>query len=125
MHCTYCGMPKGTSRDKAMSNSAKIKPVALAVIELRFSEGTRQTGRWAGSQTGRQLVSQAVSQSAENSIAKVFFKFCSNLFEAFRVVLKALLGIILNHYCQSVRMVLQSWFLGDMFSQKNPNLHDP
>jgi len=35
MHCKYCGMPKGTSQAKAMLNSEKIKPVALAVIELR------------------------------------------------------------------------------------------
>jgi len=26
MHCTYCGMPKDTSRAKATSNSEKIKP---------------------------------------------------------------------------------------------------
>jgi len=32
-------MPKGTSRAEATSNSEKIKPVALAVIELRWSEG--------------------------------------------------------------------------------------
>ena len=38
----YCGMPKGTSQDEAMSNSEKIKPIALAVIELRLSEGIRQ-----------------------------------------------------------------------------------
>ena len=40
MHCMYCGMPKGTCRAEAMSNSEKIKPVALAVIELRLSEGS-------------------------------------------------------------------------------------
>ena len=45
-------MPKGTSRAEAMSNSEKIKPVALAVIELHLSEG----------------ISQSVSQSVENSI---------------------------------------------------------
>ena len=39
-----CDMPKGTSRDKATSNSEKIKPVALAVIELCLSEGSRQLG---------------------------------------------------------------------------------
>jgi len=39
MHCTYCGMPKGTSRVEAMLNSEKIKPIALAVITLRWSEG--------------------------------------------------------------------------------------
>jgi len=48
-------MPKSTSRAKAMSNSKKIKLVALAVIELRWFEGTGQAGR------------QAVSQS-ENSV---------------------------------------------------------
>ena len=42
--CTYCGMPKGMSLDEAMSNSEKIKPVALAVIELRLPEGIRQAG---------------------------------------------------------------------------------
>jgi len=44
MHCTYCGVPKGTSRAEATSNSEKINPVALAVIELRLSEGIRQAG---------------------------------------------------------------------------------
>jgi len=35
-------MPKGTSRAEAMSNSEKIKLVALAIMELRWSEGIRQ-----------------------------------------------------------------------------------
>jgi len=37
-------MPKGTSRAEfeATSNSEKIKPIALAVIELRWYEGIRQ-----------------------------------------------------------------------------------
>ena len=48
-------MPKGTSRDEATSNSEKIKPVTLTVIELCLSEGIRQ----------------AVSQSVENS-KKIF-----------------------------------------------------
>ena len=43
---------KGTCRVEATSNSEKIKPVALAVIELRLSEG----------------ISQSVTQSAENSV---------------------------------------------------------
>jgi len=30
---------KGTSQVEAMSNSEKIKPVALAIIKLRWSEG--------------------------------------------------------------------------------------
>jgi len=42
MHCMYNGMAKGTSRAKATSNSEKIKPVALAIVELHESEGIRQ-----------------------------------------------------------------------------------
>ena len=38
----YCGMPKGTCRAEATSNSERIKPVALAVIELHLSEGISQ-----------------------------------------------------------------------------------
>ena len=49
-------MPKGTSLAEVTSNSENIKPVALAVIELRLSEGISQ------------LLSQSVTQSVENSI---------------------------------------------------------
>jgi len=45
-------MLKGTSQAEATPNSEKIKPVALAVIKLCWSEGIRQL----------------VSQSVENSI---------------------------------------------------------
>jgi len=40
----YSGMAKGTSRAEATLNSEKIKPVgvALAIVELRKSEGIRQ-----------------------------------------------------------------------------------
>ena len=48
----YCSMPKGTCRSEVMSNSEKINPIALAVIELRLFEG----------------ISQLLSQSVENSI---------------------------------------------------------
>jgi len=65
MHCMYSGMAKGTSQAEAMSNSEKIKPVALAIVELRESEGRQ--GRQAG-RAGRQSVSQSFSQSVENSI---------------------------------------------------------
>jgi len=37
----YFGVPKGTSKDKATSNNKKIKPIALAVIELCLSEDIR------------------------------------------------------------------------------------
>ena len=60
MHHTYCGMPKGTCRDEATLNSEKIKPIALAVIELRLPEGT-----------GRQLVSR--------KFHRIFFNFCNYL----------------------------------------------
>jgi len=33
-----CGMPKGNPQAEATLNSEKIKPVALAIIELRLSE---------------------------------------------------------------------------------------
>ena len=52
----YCGMPKGTCRAKAMSNSEKIKLIALAVIELRLSEG----------------ISQSVTQSVSQSVTRKF-----------------------------------------------------
>jgi len=45
-------MAKGTSRAEVTLNSEKIKPIALAIVELRESEGIRQL----------------VSQSVENSI---------------------------------------------------------
>ena len=50
-------MPKGTSQGKAMLNSEKSKPVALAVIMLHLSES----------------ISQLLSQSVENSV-KFFLK---------------------------------------------------
>jgi len=37
-------MAKTTSRAEATLNSEEIKPVALAVIELHWSEGIRQAG---------------------------------------------------------------------------------
>jgi len=52
MHCMYSGMAKGTSWAEATLNSEKIKPVALAIVELHESEGIRQL----------------VSQSVENSV---------------------------------------------------------
>jgi len=38
----HSGMVKGTSWAEATSNSEKIKPVALAIVKLRKSEGIRQ-----------------------------------------------------------------------------------
>jgi len=35
----YSGIAKGTSRAEAMLNTEKVKPVALAIVELHESEG--------------------------------------------------------------------------------------
>jgi len=48
------GVPKGTSRNEATSNNEKIKPVALAVIELCCLKAS-----------GRQLVSRSVENSVK------------------------------------------------------------
>jgi len=44
--CEYwscCGWQKGTSLDEATVNSEEIKPVAIAIIELRLSKGISQS----------------------------------------------------------------------------------
>jgi len=38
----YSGMAKSISRAEATSNSEKMRPVALAIVELCESEGIRQ-----------------------------------------------------------------------------------
>ena len=79
-------MPKGTCQAGATSNNEKIKPIALAVIELCLSEGIRQLLTYSVSRKFRRI--------------KKFFKFRSNLLKAFRVNLKACLGLVLPHqYC--------------------------
>ena len=60
MHRMYCSVPKGTCLAEVMSNSEKIKPIALAVIKLHLSEGA--------SQPVSQSASQSDSQSLEYSI---------------------------------------------------------
>jgi len=67
-------MAKGISRAETTSNSEKIKPVALAIVESRESESIRQ----------------AVSQQKiplNNFLKKK--KFCSNFLKACRIDLKA------------------------------------
>ena len=81
-------MPKGTCRAEVMSNSEKVKSVALAVIELRLSE--------------------AISQSVTYSISRKFCRLIKkkihiNLLKVFWVDLKACLGLVLpNQYCLTV-----------------------
>ena len=95
-------MPKGTCWAEAMSNSEKKnKPVALAVIELRLSEGISQSITQSVSYSVSQLLSQSVTRKV---LFDNFFKFRSNLLKAFRVGLKACLGLVLpNQYCLIVR----------------------
>jgi len=70
-------MPKGTSWVETMSNSEKIKPVALAIIKLCLTEG--------------------ISQSVRRKFCYIiFFKIP---WKAFQVDLKACLGLVLpNQY---------------------------
>jgi len=49
----YSDMAKGTSRAEVMLNSEKIKPIALAIVELRESEGIRQLVSWSVSRKFR------------------------------------------------------------------------
>ena len=62
MHCMYCGMPKGTSRDETALNSEKImsyeKIIFLVIIELRLSED----------------ISYSVSQSVSRKFHIIFFE---------------------------------------------------
>ena len=66
-------MPKGTSQAEVKLNSEKIKPVALAVIELRLLEG----------------VSQLVRQSVSRKFFIIYIFL--NSVKGFRVNLKACL----------------------------------
>ena len=64
------------------------------------------------------LVSQSVSQSVSQQK--------NLLMQRFRVDLKTLLGLAMpNQYSQTVRKQILSWFWGDNFGPKSPNLHDP
>ena len=82
-------MPKGMCPPKAMSNSEKIKPLALAT---RYHMSV-----------------------IKNSVKK-FFKFHSNLLKAFRVDLKACLGLVLpNQYCLIIIRENCGWFFGGVF----------
>jgi len=70
----------------------KIKPIALAIIELRLFEGIRQLD------TVLYLVSQ--QKISLNNFVK---KFRSNFLKAFQVDLKACLGLVLpKQYCPIV-----------------------
>jgi len=56
------------SWDEATLNSAEIKPVALAIIELHFSERiSRSVGQSVSQSAGRQVGGQAGGQPANHS----------------------------------------------------------
>ena len=56
MHLSCCGWQKGTPQYKVTLITEEIKPVIIAIIELRLSEGISKS------------VSQSISQSVENSV---------------------------------------------------------
>jgi len=45
IHRLYSGVANGNSRAEVTLNSEKIKPVALAIVKLRESEGIRQADK--------------------------------------------------------------------------------
>ena len=84
-------MAKGTSRDDVMLNSEEIKPIALAVIELRLSEDISQIII----QIASQIVSQLVEKFDKYEILK---KIHNNLMQRFGVDLKTFVGLDMpNH----------------------------
>ena len=84
----------------------KIKPVALADIELRLSEGISQLPTYSVSRKFRRIKK---------------LKFRSNLLKAFQVDLKVCLGLVLPHqYCPIVVRENRGWFLGDVISWATP-----
>ena len=64
------------SRDKVTLNSEEIKPVAIAIIDLRLSEGIIQS-------VSQSLISlsvdQSVSKNSVNKKKKFFLNFLSTL----------------------------------------------
>ena len=96
---------KGTSWDEATSSNAKIKPVALAVIELRLSEGI---SKW---------VREWVSQSVENSPNWIFFQNSVATFWNG-------IGMIWRHLMSNLYYTkyILSWFWDDILGQEIPNL---
>jgi len=63
----YSSMAKGTSQAEVMSNSEKIKSVALAIVELCESEGIRQAGRQADRQAGGRAGGRAGGQAGRQA----------------------------------------------------------
>ena len=68
----YCGMLKGTCRAEAMSNSEKIKPVALAVIELNcLKASVSQSVTCLLTQSVSYLLTQSVSYLLTYSVSQL------------------------------------------------------
>ena len=77
----YCSWLKGTSPDRVTMNSEEIKSVALAIIELRLSEGISLSVNQTGSQPVSQSFSQSVKILRENSVQYNFLKISYQLSE--------------------------------------------
>ena len=95
-------MPKDTSQTEAMSNNKRIRPIALATIQLCLSEG----------------ISQLLSQSVSRKFCLIILfnnlkEICSNLLRAFWVDVKACLSLVLHQYFFWGK---RGWFLSDVFS---------
>ena len=62
----------------------------------------------------------------KNALNTEFLKFHNYLMEECRIDLKTFLGLAKpNQYSQSARKQISSWFWGDNFGPKSPNLQDP
>ena len=89
-------------------NSEEIKPVAIAIIELRSSEGISRS------------VGQSVSQQKNLLNRKFLIKFHNNLMQQFRVDLKTFLGLAMPNQCsQTVRKQISAGF-GVIILGQNP-----
>ena len=61
----------------------------------------------------------------KNALNTEFLKFHNYLMEGSRIYLKTFLGLAKpNQYSQSARKQISSWFWGDNFGPKSPNLYD-
>jgi len=62
----------------------------------------------------------------KNVLNTEFLKCHNYLMEGSRIDLKTFLGLAKpNQNPQSARKQISSWFRGDKFGPKSPNLHDP
>ena len=80
-----------------MLNSAKIKPIVLAVVKLHSSEGISQSVSQSAIQSVSQSISQSASQPASQSVENST-KFLK-LHQLFGIDLKTSLGSAIPKQC--------------------------